>query len=1072
MKVMIQKKFGLIFTTGLLLTLGVLWNLKDGNVQEPRQDAGDTLETATLLPLGTPYREDIDPGDDVDYFRIVLTEAGKLTVRTIGKLDTEGELQNSSGTNIAENSDSGVGYNFRIIRYMEPGTYYLKVEEYDEEKGSYILHAKLEPGQKIVDAGSTRETARSLALGTPFSEDMEPSGDVDYFRIVVAESGKLIVWTTGELDTEGELQNSSGTNIAENSDDGTDLNFIIVYTVEPGTYYLKVTEYSNDTGSYVVHAKLEPGQKIVEAGGTRETAALLTLGETPYPEYIGEPNSPIYFGDDVDYFRIVVTQSGKLTVWTSSLLDMKGELQAQDGTVLDSDDDGLDSPTLDFRIVYIVEPGTYYLKVTELDQVDGSYYIYATLAPGQKVVDVGNTRETATLLTLGTPYPEDIDSVANQNYKDVDYFRIVVAESGKLIVWTIGELDTEGELQTDDGTVLVSNDDWSDGLNFRIVYIVEPGTYYLKVGEYAYVTGSYIVQATLETGQIVADVGDTRETATLLLFDTNYTEDLDPFGDVDYFRIVVTESGRLTAWTFGELDTVGELQNSSGDSIADNRDDGPGPGSNFRIVYNVEPGTYYLKVEEYWEETGTYGLYATLETGQIVADIGDTRETAALLTLGTPYPEDIDPNDDVDYFRIVVAESGKLIVWTTGELDTEGELQNSSGASIADNRDDGPGNNFRILYNMEPGTYYLKVMDTQGEAGNYTVHATLEPGEFDTGETNEGEPTQPDLSTHRVVFSEFMFESEGGENSLPQWIEVYNNSSSETNLRGWKLQWKRLQPSLLEVATVFKEDFIIPAQQSRLIVTALGRHSGGGGGHLSDEAVYQLHVLHAEELVQEDIANRNRLITRGGFSLKLINPNDVLIDQIGTLNEDKQTWQLHESLIDGVRSSLIRRFDKNVPRSGLERRGWRRAYDTKRLVAGLYYGHRHDLSTPGYRRGKPLPVELSQFSARFDKDRVVITWTTESELNNAGFNILRSTSPTKNFRPINPTLIQGAGTTGQRNEYQFIDKTAKPDVAYYYRLEEVDLSGTRAFFNTYRLRGVITPTHKRITNWGTLKDDR
>ena len=174
----------------------------------------------------------------------------------------------------------------------------------------------------------------------------------------------------------------------------------------------------------------------------------------------------------------------------------------------------------------------------------------------------------------------------------------------------------------------------------------------------------------------------------------------------------------------------------------------------------------------------------------------------------------------------------------------------------------------------------------------------------------------------------------------------------------------------------------------------------------------------------------------------------------------------------GARSSLIRRFDKGVPRSGLKRRGWRRAYDTKRLVAGLYYGHQHDLGTPGYRRGKPLPVELSHFSARFEKDRVVINWTTESELNNAGFNILRSTSPTKNFRPINLKLIQGAGTTGQRNEYQFIDKTAKPDVAYYYRLEDVDISGTRAFLNTYRLRGVITPTHKRITNWGTFKDDR
>ena len=121
-------------------------------------------------------------------------------------------------------------------------------------------------------------------------------------------------------------------------------------------------------------------------------------------------------------------------------------------------------------------------------------------------------------------------------------------------------------------------------------------------------------------------------------------------------------------------------------------------------------------------------------------------------------------------------------------------------------------------------------------------------------------------------------------------------------------------PSPFEVTTTFKEDFIIPVQQSRLIVTSLGRHSRGA--KLSDDAVYQLHLLHAEEFARDDIGIRNRLIDRGGFSLKLTDPKDVLIDHISTLTDDKQTWQLHECLVDGVRSSLIRRFDKGVPRSG------------------------------------------------------------------------------------------------------------------------------------------------------------
>ena len=363
------------------------------------------------------------------------------------------------------------------------------------------------------------------------------------------------------------------------------------------------------------------------------------------------------------------------------------------------------------------------------------------------------------------------------------------------------------------------------------------------------------------------------------------------------------------------------------------------------------------------------------------------------------------------------------------------------------------------------GTYNVAVTATSENDPTVTTTLTTKttvtgdtvPGDTSTpiNPTNPIEPTGPDVSTHQVVLSEFMFEAGGGETDLPQWIEVYNNSSSVVNLSGWKLHWKSLKPSLLELTFTFDGDFRIPPQQARLIVTAVGRHSGGG--NLSDDDVYQLPLLN---------------ITGSGFSLKLTNPTDVLVDHIGTLNGDKNTWELPLTLIEGFRSSLIRRFDAGVPRSGIEKRAWRRAFDAKRLVKGIYYGNPRDLGTPGYRRGKPLPVELSQFSAKFVKNEVVINWTTESEIDNAGFNIFRSTSRAKNFHRINTKLIGSAGTTGQRTQYQFIDKTAKPDVAYYYRLEDLDLAGTRGILTTYRLRGVIAPTGKHITKWGTLKDNR
>ena len=76
-----------------------------------------------------------------------------------------------------------------------------------------------------MDAGRTRETATPLALDTPHTETLEPDGDIDdidYYRIEIVESAQLQlrVWTTGDLDTEGELEDSSGTSASKKSPHG------------------------------------------------------------------------------------------------------------------------------------------------------------------------------------------------------------------------------------------------------------------------------------------------------------------------------------------------------------------------------------------------------------------------------------------------------------------------------------------------------------------------------------------------------------------------------------------------------------------------------------------------------------------------------------------------------------------------------------------------------------------------------------------------------------------------------------------------------------------------------------
>ena len=119
--------------------------------------------------------------------------------------------------------------------------------------------------------------------------------------------------------------------------------------------------------------------------------------------------------------------------------------------------------------------------------------------------------------------------------------------------------------------------------------------------------------------------------------------------------------------------------------------------------------------------------------------------------------------------------------------------------------------------------------------------------------------------------------------------------------------------------------------------------------------------------------------------------------------------------------------------------------------------------------GEPLPVSLSHFKAVRAAEGAVINWTTESEQNNAGFNILRSRTQNGEFREVNTKLIQGAGTTGERNEYMWTDTTAKPYTVYYYRIEDVSHAGERKQLATVRLRGFVSPKNKFTISWADLK---
>ena len=119
-----------------------------------------------------------------------------------------------------------------------------------------------------------------------------------------------------------------------------------------------------------------------------------------------------------------------------------------------------------------------------------------------------------------------------------------------------------------------------------------------------------------------------------------------------------------------------------------------------------------------------------------------------------------------------------------------------------------------------------------------------------------------------------------------------------------------------------------------------------------------------------------------------------------------------------------------------------------------------------------MPVTLSHFRAELTDASVVLKWTTESEVDNAGFYIHRSETKNGTFKAINPTLIQGAGTTSERHTYTWTDTTAKPNTVYYYQIEDVSHAGVRKQLATIRMRGLVSASGKLTTSWADLKTQK
>jgi hypothetical protein len=120
-------------------------------------------------------------------------------------------------------------------------------------------------------------------------------------------------------------------------------------------------------------------------------------------------------------------------------------------------------------------------------------------------------------------------------------------------------------------------------------------------------------------------------------------------------------------------------------------------------------------------------------------------------------------------------------------------------------------------------------------------------------------------------------------------------------------------------------------------------------------------------------------------------------------------------------------------------------------VNDYYYGYVWPVRGP-----EPTLITISSFTATPSNRAIILEWITESEIDNAGFNIYRSEPENGDYVKINDSLIAAEGSPTQGATYQFIDKDVKNRKAYYYKLEDIDLNGKST------IHGPVSATPKRV----------
>ena len=116
--------------------------------------------------------------------------------------------------------------------------------------------------------------------------------------------------------------------------------------------------------------------------------------------------------------------------------------------------------------------------------------------------------------------------------------------------------------------------------------------------------------------------------------------------------------------------------------------------------------------------------------------------------------------------------------------------------------------------------------------------------------------------------------------------------------------------------------------------------------------------------------------------------------------------------------------------------------DTAKLHSNQQYFTLIDYVTVSVEELFALPIELVDFSSSLRNDDVLLSWETSSEINNKGFELLRSSDF---LQPVTSIAWVDGTNSSSGDTYSFLDENVEKGKTFYYQLKQIDFDESYSY---------------------------